>query len=421
MKLDTLFCHLSTRSISELIHNAQHSVCFAGPGIQTESATELIEAASRLGAEMITVCIDFDEKVLRMGYGDIAAVKCLMDSEITVNHSSGLRNALIIVDGEGYAYTPNALLLEPDREGDGIRNALRLSGDQVSEALARLSPAAKIIAIARAESSEEKTRIRNIPVEVCSNNINENRYSHIEKSLADAPPVSFDIARQVRVFEPYLQYVEISLTGASLQSNKIEIPKTISQTDSDDDLSKRLRTTFSLIADSSDISSQSIDRKLDAIRKNITPSLGKGHGRVVLRSGKQYLVEQLDALDNEIEDHRQKVKAKLDECLNSSKKEIVDHYLSSAMNNPHQSLRSQCGGKNPTEEKAKRWLLAELDKVFPKTDSLIRKIKLERVFKDVTYETLNQPEFIDKVKDAFSAVDWESLYEEYQAIGENGA
>ena len=36
---------------------------------------------------------------------------------------------------------------------------------------------------------------------------------HIE----EAPPVRFDLARQVRVFEPYLQYVELSLSGASIQ------------------------------------------------------------------------------------------------------------------------------------------------------------------------------------------------------------
>jgi hypothetical protein len=31
-------------------------------------------------------------------------------------------------------------------------------------------------------------------------------------------PVRFDIARQVRVFNAYLQYVELKLTGAAIQS-----------------------------------------------------------------------------------------------------------------------------------------------------------------------------------------------------------
>ena len=34
-----------------------------------------MEVAGTLGSEMLAVCLDFDDRVMRMGYGDVEAVK----------------------------------------------------------------------------------------------------------------------------------------------------------------------------------------------------------------------------------------------------------------------------------------------------------------------------------------------------------
>lgn len=39
-------------------------------------------------------------------------------------------------------------------------------------------------------------------------------------------------------------------------------------------------------------------------------------------------------------------------------------------------------------------------------------------YKDVTFETLNRADFLDSVKEAFPAVDWEKTYNEFKAAGE---
>ena len=134
-----LFCHLSSGIIAELIRTAKGAVCYAGPGIQQEPAKAMVEVANLIGPELITVSLDFDERVMRMGYGDIAAVQVLRDAGILINNAPGLRSALIIVDGEGYTFTPTPLYLEAESVSDLARNALRLSPEQVAEALARLS------------------------------------------------------------------------------------------------------------------------------------------------------------------------------------------------------------------------------------------------------------------------------------------
>jgi predicted MPP superfamily phosphohydrolase len=40
----------------------------------------------------------FDERVMRMGFGDLAAIKTLRDAGIEVNSTPGLRTGLVIVD-----------------------------------------------------------------------------------------------------------------------------------------------------------------------------------------------------------------------------------------------------------------------------------------------------------------------------------
>ena len=83
----------------------------------------MAEVAGRLGVEMVTVALDFDERVMRMGFGDMEAVRALRAAGIIVRCAPGLRTALVLVDDEGYLFTPTALYLEAEPHG---RQAARL-------------------------------------------------------------------------------------------------------------------------------------------------------------------------------------------------------------------------------------------------------------------------------------------------------
>lgn len=415
---DALFCHLSSDRIADLIRTAEESICYAGPGIQAEPAKAMADVANRIGAELLTVSLDFDERVMRMGYGDMEAVRVLRDAGIVINNASGLRSALIIVDGKGYTFTPTPLYLEAEVGNELARNALRLSDEQVAEALARLSPAAKAIAIARTSDSDEKARIADLPVEVGSIQVNEAQFEQVDISLKEVPPVKFDLARQVRVFEPYLQYVELSLTGAAIQRHRLAIPASIQKLGGSKDLEGRLRTTFDLIEKGGKLSSKPLENALNEIRKHFTPSLGKDHGRVVLKPAKPHLIERLEEFREKLEDHQEKVGEELQKHLDDSRQTIVDYYLPRVMETPPDALLGQSLTGEPTEEDARQWLNTELDRVFPSADSLIQVMKLEQRFKDVTFETLNRDDFLESVKAAFPTVDWDKAYEEFRAAGE---
>ncbi len=419
MSAEALFCSLSSLRIAELIRSAQRAVCYAGPGIQPDVAQAMVETGKRLGTEMLTVCLDFNERVMRMGYGEISAVKLLRDAGISVRSAPGLRTALVIADNAGFIFTPTALYLEAEPTDSAAPNAIRMSGDQMAEALARLSSAAKAIAMAQAKTPEEKQRIEALPLDVGSDQVTTAQFSVVRSSLEEAPPVRFDLARQVRVFEPYLQYVELSLTGAAIQRHRLAIPPNIQKLGGSKDLENRLRTTFELIEKGSKLSSKPLEDALNEIRKNFTPSLGKDHGRVVLKSAKPHFVARLTAFRAKLEEHQKAVAAGLQEHLDESRKQIVGYYLPRVVETPPDALLGQLLSGKPSEDDARQWLNEELDRVFPSAESLIQEMKLDEHFKDVTFETLNREDFLESVKAAFPKVDWDKAYEEFRAAGES--
>ena len=419
MTTDALFCSLSPVRVADLVRRAQHAVCYAAPGIQLDLAQAMVETAGRLGQEMLTVSLDFDDRVMRMGYGEIGAVKLLLEAGIAVQSSPGLRTALVIVDNDGYIFTPTALYLEAEPTDGAVSNAVRMSGEQVAQALARLSPAAKAIAVAQAKTPEAKQRIEALTVDVVSAPITAAKLTEVATSLKEVPPVRFDLARQVRVFEPYLQYVELSLTGAAIQRHRLAIPASIQKLGGSKDLENRLRTTFELIEKGSKLSSKPLEDALNEIRKNFTPSLGKDHGRVVLKAAKPHLVKRLAEFRTKLVAHQKSVAAGLQAHLDESRAQIIDYYLSRAVETPPDALLGQSLSGNPLEDDARYWLREELDSVFPTAESLVQEMKLDERFKDVTFETLNRPDFLESVKVVFPKVNWDQAYEEFRAAGES--
>lgn len=417
MNAQPLLTALSSRQIATLIHAAKQRVCYAAPGIQDEPADALAELKAKPCPISITVSLDFDERTLRMGYGTLSAVETLQSVGIEPTHSPGFRSAVLIVDDAGWVFTPTALYLEAEPQSDETPNAIRLTSGQVKELLLRFCPAARAEAIAQAETPAEVARIEAIPLEISELPIFEVHFDEVKRSIETAPPVKFDVARQVRVFEPYLQYVELSLTGAAVQRHRVRIPKSLQNLGTSKDLEGRLKTTFDLVEKGGALSSKSLEDDLNQIRKDLTPSLGKDHGRVVLKSAKPRLLERLAELRAKLEAHQAKVAAELQKKLDDSRQQVVDYYLPRAKENKPDALVGSL--LFVTDDDIRRWLEEELDNVFPSAKDLIHNMTLEDRYKDVTFETLNRPDFLESVQQAFPRINWDKAYTEFKAAGES--
>jgi hypothetical protein len=134
--------------------------------MQLAVAEAICEVINRLPADAVTVSVDFDERVMRMGYGHIDAVCLLNHSSIPVMNSPGLRSAILIVDNGGFVFTPTALYLETEPQSEETPNAIRLQHEQIAAVLLRLSRTAKSEAIAAAASDQERQDLAEIPSEI---------------------------------------------------------------------------------------------------------------------------------------------------------------------------------------------------------------------------------------------------------------
>lgn len=414
---NAFFQQLNSDGLARMISEAQGSVCYAAPGIHMKPAQALIAQAKRIGPELIMVFLDVDENVIRMGYGDIEAIKALHEAGIRVETIPGLRSGLFVVDGIGFSYTPTALFLEREAKDFESLNAMRLTTEQVSEAMARLSPASKAIATAQADSPERKERILTITSETNPLPVATKTIETISEKLQEAPPIKFDIARQVRVFQPHFQYVELSLTGAAIQNHKLTIPKSIQNIGADAEVSGRLRTTFDLIDKNAKVSSKELDAELNTIRTKLTRSLGKNHGRVVLKAALPILEKRLDELRKKIAEHQVNIEKDLENVLSESRKLIVDYYKPLVKGKIPDELYGIFG--SPTEKDIALWLDNELSKAFPAPEDLIKNIKLEVNYKDVTFDTLNRPDFLETIQAAYPERDWSKTFDDFLAAGES--
>jgi uncharacterized FlaG/YvyC family protein len=180
----------------------------------------------------------------------------------------------------------------------------------------------------------------------------------------------------------------------------------------------RLRTTFDLIEKGGKLSSKPLDDELNNIRNDLTRSLGKNHGRVVLKGAKQHLEKRLEEFQKKLEQHQKTVEEQLQQHLDESRNQIIDYYTPRVIENPPDSLLGQLLSGKPSNEDARLWLDSELKRVFPIAEVLIQKMILDVRFKDVTFETLNRDDFLVSVKNAYPNIDWDKTYSEFKAASE---
>ncbi len=267
------------------------------------------------------------------------------------------------------------------------------------------------------DSSLLPPEIATAEVEVGTAPVSAELLSKTKQGLDLAPPIPFDVARQVRVFEPYIQYVEISLKGCHIERRTVELPMSIQGLDPDADLSSRLHTKFDLIEKSSNVSSKQMDSQINQLR-DLTKSLGKPWGRVLLRSTRNRFDKRVLEILAKLEEHKKTVEAKLADVLADSRKRLIEHFSGLVKAKPPDELLSQITNDPPTDDQINAWLDRELDKTFPQPSDLMSDMSLDVQFRDVTYETLHQPGFGEKLRESFPLVDWDKPFEEFDAARE---
>ena len=65
------------------------------------------------------------------------------------------------------------------------------------------------------------------------------------------------------------------------------------------------------------------------------------------------------------------------------------------------------------------YLKLKLDSIFPTPEKLINAMSLSYIVKAVTYETISCEDFQESIKKVYPLMEWDQMYEEYDAARES--
>jgi hypothetical protein len=398
------FLHLSAELTSELIHRAQDRVVYCAPGLQQPLAAALVNTRKKLGRDAVRVVLDVDDATARMGYGDFEAVALLQEGDVDVRIEPGLRTCVMVSDGSGFAFFTPPMLVELQDDQHVGANALALQPAQVQAVLGAFFPPAASIGLPAPSPELGKQPLTG------------QQLQQVKTALDANPPQKFDVARKVNVFNAFIEFVELRLTGLHIGRHTVQLPRDLVLALRDDATAKRLLTTFKLVSDESKVAKEAgdIDQKVRALREKYTRSLGEGLGSVILRSKRKDFAGEVEAIRGAIEKFQQKVVERLEKELSDSRRKLVEGLLPAVKKSQPPALTAQVSGK-PSADVIRRYLDDELARVFPTAQALVGEMKLECVQKGVTYETLSNAEFQGRVRAAFPYESWDKPFREFEA------
>lgn len=391
-----------------LIARARRRLLFLAPGLTQPVAESIEQAWQRLGPAGVTVILDVDAEVCRLGYGSLEGLvrvqKAAGKFQTLICHQKGVRIGLLISDDTTLVFSPTPLLVEAGSKRADQPNAIQLGS--LPEEVAR--------DVGLGSDAERKVGLDSLP-----------SFEAIAADLQANPPVKFDLARKVRVFNSRFQFVELEMTGCFISKKKVPIPSSLMGLASDAQARDRLHASFDLvgkreltvkISNTKTLSEDSLRRKKAEIVKRFLTHL-TGYGAVVLRANKEKLQGAVDELKGDINEFQAAVKAELQKHIEANRDEVVAALLPGVLNHPPDHF-TKIHGPKPPESILKKWLTDEIADAFGTADDVVQEMKASLVFKDVAYESLVDPEFIGIAHRAMPGLDF--LHEEYDAAKQSG-
>jgi len=380
------FVTLTNNGIIKAIDAAQSRVVLAASGIDMPIAEALVAAHKRLGEGRVRVVLDASANAALLGFGNHAAVELLHRDGVSLHRHEGLRICMLASDEAGWTFVRSPLLVEedPSSENDAF-NAITLTTDQVKELCSYLP---------HTESTTDASKAPEYPL-VGRERLDQATVTAVSDTLKQVPPAEFDLQRRVRVYSAVLQFVELELEGFMLQSKVIKIPKTLPLiAGADEDVEKRLSTSFQIFEKGrSPPAVKKIRTDLETLRNAYLISVGKP-GRVILKSKIPEFKAEIEKIKDALADFETKLIEDLESKLRAEFERLIPELLKAVTANPPVKFR----GRYPiTAEGVNAYVRQELDECFPKAADLLKSMKIHLYFKDVTYETLNNRDFEEKV------------------------
>ena len=446
------FTVINEAALVRAVEQCSQRLVYIAPGITEPIVRVMGDLMARQPLPSLTVIIDTDPEVCRLGYGTVEGLKSLqLLAEIQmfpIRFQPGLRLGVLICDEQLTVYSPTPLLIEAGSNRADQPNALNLgiaegSGVRHQPEMPGAVTALDLVLTACSAEGESNPAI---PLanhaEIGAKAASPALLHAALQDLARLPPKPYDVARTERVFNTKLQYVEFEVAGYKLTARRVQIPSDL-LVGTDKALEARLRNTFSLlegkeslvvqIADSNpDTGEPMIDshgklvmvsyseNSIEEERKKIhadflTPVTG--HGQLIPKVRRASFDVRYKWFESRIALFSAAVSESLAKAVETSINDLTEALLPGVLKNPPTRLMKHSLSLLPEKADFRDAIRADLAKSFNIGDRFFTPV-VKVNFKDLTYETIKDEKFRALLNKAFPSLSQQGIFEEHDSAPE---
>lgn len=401
------FQEVNDSSLIKLIGNAQQRVVFVAPGVHQAVAKALGKRLAEIDRLQVTVVIDPDEDVCRIGYGDAKGLELLSSyadrQSFALMAQPGLRVGVLLVDDVTLVWSPTPRSVEAAPLGNTAAPSERAPNGLLLGA----HPGEQLAHAVSAAGTDTLPFDAEVGVEV----VTKERVQKTLDGLAKNPPIPVDLARITRVFSTKLQFAEFTVKGAKFSKRELKVSNDYMNADIQGELKGLVESRLRAFGDFRDeeievpafnngtaafnqqgepltekVSEASLQRQRNELERRYLFNVA-GFGRLIAKDDKQDLERLVAAYRVQLEAYSEAIRQRLDEQAGK----IIDEAAKLI------AERAARTGSKPDEQQLRNSIQKSLDR----TKDEVPEVKL--VFKDVTYEQTKNPEFRAKVDKALPA------------------
>ncbi len=230
------FTLASDEALVSLISRARHRLVVIAPALTQAVADALSRRFDDLDQLNVTVVLDSDPEVYRLGFGNYTALETIRASSAVnlfdLREHAGVRIGVVVADDTTMIYSPVSKNIEAGSTSMEKPNAVVLSGSASDH-------------IAKAAGSDRSDQA--CVAEVGKAALGPAKVQRMQADLKVNPPKPFDITRKLNVFTSKVQYVEFSASNYRLTTRQIPLPTelvNVADDDLEDRITSRIRAPF---------------------------------------------------------------------------------------------------------------------------------------------------------------------------------
>ena len=204
-----IFAVASDEALVDLIASARIRLVVIAPALTKPVADALSRRLGDLGQLSVTVILDADPEVYRLGFGDEQALNAIRAASATnlfdLREQPGVRIGVVISDATTMVYSPVSKNIEAGSTTTEKPNAIVLTGGAGD----------RIASAAGADTGESASK-----PEVGDTALSPTKVAEMQSNLKANPPKPFDITRKMNIFTSRVQYVEFSVSNYQLTTRQ---------------------------------------------------------------------------------------------------------------------------------------------------------------------------------------------------------